>query len=174
MYLSPTDIRQTRLATLDNLLAASQVLMDASGKLARLSLEASRQAVEDGREQLAQPQGFELPSVERLTAWRGGSAEWIREAFEIVGDAQQGLLAAARDQVAAFDSVLLRQMDRAALSADATGEAAIDHFRHAIREAETGFKELTDAATLGTELVEKQIRQVSEAIAGEPEDASRG
>ena len=40
--------------------------------------------------------------------------------------------------------------------------------KQAIREAEAGFKELTDAAARGTDMVEEQIRQVSEAIAAEP------
>lgn len=173
MYLSPDDIRQTRLATLDNLLAASQIWVDASGRFADLGLRAGRHTLEEGRGQLEdliaqEPLRFELPPLQQLSAWRGDSAEWMREAFEIIGDAQQGLLATARDQVATLDTILLRQMDRAALSADATGEAAIDHVKQAIREAEAGFKELTDAAARGSDMVEEQIRQVSEAIAAEP------
>lgn len=173
MYLSPDDIRQTRLATLDNMLAASRIWVDASGRLADLGLRAGRQTLEEGRGQLEEligqePLRFELPPLQKMSAWRGDSAEWMREAFEIIGDAQQGLLATARDQVATLDTILLRQMDRAALSADATGEAAIDHVKQAIREAEAGFKELTDAAARGTDMVEEQIRQVSEAIAAEP------
>ena len=39
--------------------------------------------------------------------------------FEIVRDAQQAILHMAKDQMATFDKVLLRQMDHAALSADA-------------------------------------------------------
>ena len=178
MYLSPADIRQTRLTTLDNLLAASQIWVDASGRFAELGLRAGRQALDDGREHLEElvtqaPLRIELPPLERLVAWRGDSAEWMREAFEIIGDAQQGILATARDQVAALDTILMRQMDRAALSADATGEAAIDHVRHAIREAEAGFNELTDAAARGADLVEEQIRQVSEAIATEADTTPR-
>lgn len=75
--------------------------------------------------------------------------------------------------MAALDTLLMRQMDRAALSADATGEAAIDHVRHAIREAEAGFNELTDAASRSAEMVEEQLRQVSEAIATETDAAPR-
>jgi hypothetical protein len=172
MYLSPDDIRQTRLATLDNLLAASQIWVDASGRFADLGLRAGRHTLEEGRGQLedliAQEPCVSNCLLQQLSAWRGDSAEWMREAFEIIGDAQQGLLATARDQVATLDTILLRQMDRAALSADATGEAAIDHVKQAIREAEAGFKELTDAAARGTDMVEEQIRQVSEAIAAEP------
>lgn len=173
MYLSPDDIRQTRLATLDNMLAASRIWVDASGRLADLGLRAGRQTLDEGRGQLEDliaqaPLRFELPPLQQLVAWRGDSAEWLREAFEIIGDAQQGILATARDQVATLDTILLRQMDRAALSADASGEAAIDHVKQAIREAEAGFNELTDAASRGTDMVEAQIRQVSEAIAAEP------
>ncbi len=178
MYLSPADIRQTRLNALDQLLAASQIWVDASGRFTELGLRAGRQALDEGRDQLdalitQAPLQFELPPLERLTAWRGDSAEWVREAFEIIGDAQQGILATARDQVAALDTLLMRQMDRAALSADANGEAAIDHVRHAIREAEAGFNELTDAASRGADLVEEQIRQMSDAIATEADAAPR-
>ena len=178
MYLSPAEIRQTRINALDQFLNASQIWVDASGKFTELGLRAGRQALDEGRGQLealvAQaPLHLELPPLERLTAWRGDSAEWVREAFEIIGDAQQGILATARDQVAALDVLLMRQMDRAALSADATGEAAIDHLRHAIREAEAGFNELTDAAARGTDIVEEQLRQVSEAIATEADTPPR-
>lgn len=94
MYLSPDDIRQTRLATLDNLLAASQIWVDASGRFADLGLRAGRQTLEEGRGQLEdliaqEPLRFELPPLQQMSAWRGDSAEWMREAFEIIGDAQQ-------------------------------------------------------------------------------------
>lgn len=178
MYLSPAEIRQTRLNALDQFLVASQIWVDASSRFTELGLRAGRQALDEGRDQLdalitQAPLNFELPPLERLTAWRGESAEWVREAFEIIGDAQQGILATTRHQVAALDTLLMRQMDRAALSADATGEAAIDHVRHAIREAEAGFNELTDAAVRGTDLVEEQIRQMSDAIATEADTAPR-
>ena len=54
-----------------------------------------------------------------------------------------------------------------------TGEALIDHAREALRQAETGFNGLADAAVQGADLVEEQVRQVSEALAGDAEPAEK-
>ena len=42
-----------------------------------------------------------------------------------------------------------------------------------ILEAESGFNGLADAAAQGTDLVEEQVRQVSEALAGDAEPAEK-
>ena len=65
-----------------------------AGRFADLGLRAGRQTLEEGRGQLEdliaqEPLRFELPPLQQLSAWRGDSAEWMREAFEIIGDAQQ-------------------------------------------------------------------------------------
>lgn len=178
MYLSSTDIQQTRLHTIDNLHLASRAWVDATEKLAELAMRAGRQALERGvsrMEALADTREFSFDSMtlRHDNDWHAESASLVSEYFGIIGDAHQAVLHLAKQQVAVLDTVLLRQMDRAALSADATGEAAIDHVRHAIREAEAGFNELTDAAARGTDLVEEQLRQVSEAIATEAETPPR-
>ena len=46
MYLSSTDIQQTRLHTIDNLHLASRAWVDATEKLAELTMRAGRQAFE--------------------------------------------------------------------------------------------------------------------------------
>ena len=176
MYLSPTDIQQTRLHTIDNLHAASRAWVEATEKLSGLALRAGRQALDEGRTHLeelarARTTGFAPAPLERITEWRSESASLVSSYFEIIGDAQQAILQMAKDQIAMLDKVLLRQMDRAALSADATGEAVIGHVKSAIRQAETGFNDLADAAAHGTDLVEEQVRHVSEALAGDPEPA---
>ena len=176
MYLAPTDIQQTRLHTLDNLHAASRVWVEATEKLAEVALRAGRQALEEGRlhlEELAESPSIRFDNVplERINEWRSESASLVSECFEIIGDAQQAILQMAKDQVAVLDKVMMRQMDRAALSADANGEVAIDHVRSAIRQAESNFNELADAAARGADLVEDQVRQVSEALSGELEPA---
>ena len=178
MYLSPTDIQHTRIHTIDNLHAASRAWVEATERLSELALRAGRLALDEGRdhlEELAEARSFRFDTLplERLAEWRGESAGLVSECFEIFGDAQQALLQMAKDQVAVFDTVLQRQMDRAALSADATGEALIDHAREALRQAESGFNGLADAAVQGTDLVEEQVRQVSEALAGDAEPAEK-
>ena len=178
MYLSPSDIQHTRIHTIDNLHAASRAWVEATERLSELALRAGRLALDEGRdhlEELAETRSFRFEPLplERLAEWRGESAGLVSECFEIFGDAQQALLQMAKDQVAVFDTVLQRQMDRAALSADATGEALIDHAREALRQAETGFNDLADAAVQGADLVEEQVRQVSEAFAGDTESAEK-
>ncbi len=176
MYLSRADIQQTRLHTIDHLHAASRVWVEATERLSELSLRAGRQALEEGRLHLAEladshPLGFAPLPIERLADWRGESASLVSECFDIIGDAQQAILQMARDQVAALDKVLLRQLDRAALHADATGEAAIGHIKTAIGQAEAHFNDLADAAVRGGELVEEQVRQVAGALADNCEEA---
>ena len=178
MYLSPSDIQHTRIHTIDNLHTASRAWVEATERLSELALRAGRLALDEGRdhlEELAETRGFRFEPLplERLAEWRGESAGLVSECFEIVGDAQQALLQMARDQVAALDTLLLRQMDRAALSADATGEAAIGHVKTAIRQAETSFNELADAAARGADMVEAQVRQVSDAFVGGSEPAEK-
>ncbi len=172
MYLSPTDLQNARHAALDHLQAASLVLIETAGKLAGLSLEASRRVLDEGQQQLdgliaGGASGLEAPPLSRLVAWRSESAEHLREAIGIIGDAHQRILEATREQVASFDQILMRQMDRAALSADPAGEVAIDHVRNTIRQAEAGFNELTDAAARSADLLEEQVRQVSEALSSD-------
>jgi hypothetical protein len=169
MYLSPTDIQHTRSATIDNLHIASRAWVEATEKLAELTLRAGRQALDDGSKHL-QATGH-LP-LERITEWRSDSAVLVREYFEIIGEAHQAILQMARDQVAVLDKAFMKQMDRASRSADANGEAAIDHMKSAVRQAEAGFNELTDAAARGADLVEDQVRQVSDALAIEPDEAT--
>ncbi|KAB2967647.1 hypothetical protein [Zoogloea sp.] len=172
MYLSPTDLQNARHAALDHLQAASLVMIETAGRLAGLSLEASRRVLDEGHQQLdgliaGSPSGLEPPPLSRLVAWRSESAEQLREAIGIIGDAHQRMLEATREQVASFDQLLMRQMDRAALSADPAGEVAIDHVRNTIRQAEAGFNELTDAAARSADLLEEQVRQVSEALSSD-------
>ncbi|MBS0372183.1 MAG: hypothetical protein JSS57_23625 [Proteobacteria bacterium] len=177
MYLSPSDIQQTRIATLDNLHAASRAWVEATEKLADLALRNGRQLFEEGRghlEELASRSEIKLDAlpVERLSDWRADSANLVREYFEIIGDAHQSILQLARDQVAVFDQAVNRQLEHAARSADANGEAAIGHVKKALRQAEAGFNELADAAARGADLVEEQVRQVSDALSSdEPDDS---
>ena len=178
MYLSPTDIQHTRIHTIDNLHAASRAWVEATERLSELALRAGRLALDEGRdhlEELAEARSFRFDTLplRRLAERRAASAGLVRECFEIFGDAQQALLQMAKDQVAVFDTVLQRQMDRAALSADATGEALIDHAREALRQAESGFNGLADAAAQGTDMVEEQVRHVSEALASDAEPAEK-
>ena len=178
MYLSPSDIQHTRIHTIDNLHAASRAWVEATERLSELALRAGRLALDEGRdhlEELAEARSFSFDTLplERLAEWRGESAGLVSECFEIFGDAQQALLQMAKDQVAVFDTVLQRQMDRAALSADATGEAAIGHVKTAIRQAETSFNELADAAARGADMVEAQVRQVSDAFVGGSEPTEK-
>lgn len=177
MYLSPSDIQQTRLATLDNLHAASRAWVEATEKLADLALQSGRQLFEEGRshlEELASRSEIKLDAlpVERLSDWRADSASLVREYFEIIGDAHQSILQLARDQVAVFDQAVNRQLEHAARSADANGEAAIGHVKKVLRQAEAGFNELADAAARGADLVEEQVRQVSEALGADDADDS--
>lgn len=177
MYLSPSDIQQTRLATLDNLHAASRAWVEATEKLAELTLRNGRQLFEEGRshlEELASRSEIKLDtlSVERLSDWRADSASLVREYFAIIGDAHQSILQLARDQVAVLDQAVNRQLEHAARSADANGEAAIGHVKKALRQAEAGFNELADAAARGADLVEEQVRQVSEALSADDADGS--
>lgn len=177
MYLSPSDIQQTRISTLDNLHAASRAWVEATEKLADLALRNGRQLFEEGREhleELASRNEIKLDAlpVERLSDWRADSANLVREYFEIIGDAHQSILKLARDQVAVFDQALNRQLEHAARSADANGEAAIGHVKKALRQAEAGFNELADAAARGADLVEEQVRQVSDALSSDDTDAS--
>ncbi|WP_088179367.1 hypothetical protein [Zoogloea sp. LCSB751] len=175
MYLSPSDIQQTRLATLDNLHAASRAWVEATEKLAELTLRNGRQLFEEGRshlEELASRSEIKLDTlpVERLSDWRADSASLVREYFAIIGDAHQSILQLARDQVAVLDQAVNRQLEHAARSADANGEAAIGHVKKALRQAEAGFNELADAAARGADLVEEQVRQVSEALSSDDAD----
>lgn len=177
MYLSPSDIQQTRLATLDNLHAASRAWVEATEKLADLALRNGRQLFEEGRghlEELASRSEIKLDAlpVERLADWRADSASLVREYFEIIGDAHQSILQLARDQVAVLDQAFNRQLEHAARSADANGEAAIGHVKKAMRQAEASFNELADAAARGADLVEEQVRQVSEALNSDDVDDS--
>lgn len=177
MYLSPSDIQQTRLATLDNLHAASRAWVEATEKLAELTLRNGRQLFEEGRshlEELASRSEIKLDTlpVERLSDWRADSASLVREYFAIIGDAHQSILQLARDQVAVLDQAVNRQLEHAARSADANGEAAIGHVKKALRQAEAGFNELADAAARGADLVEEQVRQVSEALSADDADGS--
>ena len=151
MYLSPSDIQQTRLHTIDNLHLASRAWVDATEKLAELTMRAGRQAFERGHSRmaaLAETREFSFDSLTRWhdNDWHADSASLVSEYFGIIGDAHQAVLHLAKKQVAVLDTVLLRQMDRAALSADANGEVAIDNMKTAIRQAENGFNELADAA----------------------------
>ena len=176
MYLSPSDIKQTRAATIDNLHNASRAWVEATEKLAELALRAGRQALDEGRnhlEELAENKNLKpgTPSLERIAEWRSESAVRVREYFEIIGEAHQAVLQMARDQMAVLDQAFMKQMDRAARSADANVEAAIDHMKSAVRHAEAGFNELTDAAARGADLVEDQVRQVSEALAIESDES---
>lgn len=176
MYISPSDIRQSRLETLDNLHLATQAWMDASCKLSELAVKAGRQALDEGRarlEELASRSSFHFEPLplEKLNLWRDDSAALVQECMAIASDAHQALLKLVQEQVSVFDKVLLRQMDRAALSADSTGEAAIGHVKTAIRQAEKGLKELTDAAAQSADMVEAQIRQASEALISTPDEA---
>lgn len=176
MYLSPTDIQQSRLHTLDSLHSVSQAWVDAAERLSELALRAGRQALEEGRlhlEELAEsrPLGVDGLSLERLNDWRSESADLVSKCFEIVGDTQQAVLQMARDQVAVFDQLLMRQMEHAEKSVDASGEAAINHMKTALRQAETAFNELADAAAHGTESVEAQVRQFSDALAAAPTES---
>jgi len=169
MYLSPSDIHATRLRALDNLHLASRAWVDTTEKLAALALRSGRQALDESQSQFAElAEGahfqFKPLPLERLNAWRSNSAMLFSDYFEIVGDAQQAILHMAKDQMATFDKVLLRQMDHAALSADAAGESAIDHIKTAIRQAEDGFNEVADAAARNADLVEEQLRHVSDAL----------
>ncbi|MCK6372715.1 MAG: hypothetical protein L6Q69_01260 [Zoogloea sp.] len=178
MYLSPSDIQHTRIHTIDNLHAASRAWVEATERLSELALRAGRLALDEGRDQLeelAETRNFSFDTLplERFAEWRSESAGLVSECFEIIGDAHQAMLQMAKDQVAVFDTVLQRQMDRAALSADATGEALIDHAREALRQAETGFNGFADAAAQGADLVEEQVRQVSEALAGDADPAEK-
>ena len=178
MYLSPSDIQHTRTHTIDNLHAASRAWVEATERLSELALRAGRLALDEGREhleELAETRSFRFEPLplERLAEWRSESAELVSECFEIIGDAHQAMLQMAKDQVAVLDTVLQRQMDRAALSADATGEALIDHAREALRQAESGFNGLADAAAQGTDMVEEQVRHVSEALASDVEPAEK-
>lgn len=172
MYLSPTDIQQSRLHTVDNLHKVSQAWVDAAERLSELTLRAGRQVLEEGRlrlEELAEsrPLGVDDLSLERVIEWRGESAELVSECFEIIGDAQLAILQMAREQVAVFDHLLLRQMEHAEKSVDASGEAAINHMKAALRQAETSFNELADVAVHGAENIEAQVRQLSEALAAD-------
>ena len=176
MYLSSTDIQQTRLHTIDNLHLASRAWVDATEKLAELAMRAGRQALERGvsrMEALADTREFSFDSIalRHDNDWHAESASLVSEYFGIIGDAHQAVLHLAKQQVAVLDTVLLRQMDRAALSADANGEVAIDHLKTAIRQAESGFNELADAAARGTGMLEEQVRQASEALVAEPVDS---
>lgn len=177
MYLSPSDIQQTRLATLDNLHAASRAWVEATEKLADLALQSGRQLFEEGHghlQELASRSEIKLDTlpVERLSDWRADSANLVREYFAIIGDAHQSILQLARDQVAVLDQAFNRQLEHAARSADANGEAAIGHVKKALRQAEAGFNELADAAARGADLVEEQVRQVSEALSADDADGS--
>lgn len=178
MYLSPTDIQHTRAATIDNLHIASRAWVEATEKLAELTLRAGRQALDEGSKHLQSlaeskslPAAGALP-LERITEWRSDSAILVREYFEIIGEAHQAILQMAREQVSVLDQAFMKQMDRASRSADANGEAAIDHMKSAVRQAEAGFNELTDAASRGADLVEDQVRQVSDALAIETDEAT--
>lgn len=175
MYLSPSDIQQTRLHTIDNLHVASRAWVEATEKLAELAMRAGRQALERGVSRmaaLADTREFSFDSLTHRhdTDWHTESASLVSEYFGIIGNAHQAVLHMAKQQVAVLDTVLLRQMDRAALSADANGEVAIDQLKTAIRQAESGFNELADAAGRGTGMLEEQVRQVSEALVAEPVD----
>lgn len=169
MYLSPSDIQQTRLATLDNLHAASRTWVEATEKLADLALRNGRQVLDEGRghlQALAAQHEIKLDAlpVERIADWRAESANLVRDYFGIIGNAHQAILQIARDQVAVLDKAVHRQLEHAALSADANGEAAIGHVKTVLRQAEAGFNELADAAARSADLVEEQVRQVSEAL----------
>jgi hypothetical protein len=178
MYLSPTDIQHTRAATIDNLHVASRAWVEATEKLADLTLRAGRQALDEGSKHLqalADSKGLYTAGpvpLERIAEWRSDSAVLVREYFEIIGEAHQAVLQMAREQVVVLDQAFMKQMDRASRSADANGEAAIDHMKSAVRQAEAGFNELTDAAAHGADLVEDQVRQISDALGAEPEDAT--
>lgn len=178
MYLSPTDIQHTRSATIDNLHIASRAWVEATEKLAELTLRAGRQALDNGSEHLqalAESRSLQTTAplpLERITEWRSDSAVLVREYFEIIGEAHQAILQMARDQVAVLDKAFMKQMDRASRSADVNGEAAIDHMKSAVRQAEAGFNELTDAAARGADLVEDQVRQVSDALTIEADEAT--
>lgn len=174
MYLSPTDIQQSRLRTLDSFHEVSRAWVDAAERLSELAVRAGRQALEEGRwhlDEIAESHQirFDGLPLERINDWRGESAELVSECFEIIGDAQQAIMRMARNQVAVFDQLLMRQMEHAEKSLDANGEAAIGHMKTALRQAETTFNDLADAAAHGTEQVEEQVRKFSEALAAEPD-----
>lgn len=178
MYLSPTDIQRTRAATIDNLHVASRAWVEATEKLADLTLRAGRQALDEGSKHLqalAESKGLQAASplpLERITEWRSDSAVLVREYFEIIGEAHQAVLQMAREQVVVLDQAFMKQMDRASRSADANGEVAIDHMKSAVRQAEAGFNELTDAAARSADLVEDQVRQVSDALSIDTDEAT--
>lgn len=178
MYLSPSDIQHTRIHTIDNLHAASRAWVEATERLSELALRAGRLALDESRDQLEEfvetrNFSFDTLPLERLAEWRSESAGLVSECFEIFGDAHQAMLQMAKDQVAVLDTVLMRQMDRAALSADAAGEAVIDQARQALRQAESGFNDLADAAVQSADRVEEQVRQVSEALGSDDEPAEK-
>jgi hypothetical protein len=169
MYLSPNEIRQTRLDSLDHLHVASRAWIEATEKLSSLALRAGRQFLAEGSSHIAtlnHSGAIKLDALplERFGAWRDQSAKLVREYFTIIGDAQQAMLQVARAQMAVLDKSMLERMDHAAHNSDASGAAAIEHVKNVIKRAEAGFDEMTQAALHGTQRLEAQVRQVSDAL----------
>lgn len=169
MYLSPTEVAQSRDHTLHNLLAVSTACIDAGGRLSQLLAEAGRQALAHGGQQVHRLLGGSSSSLFSADFWLDGlqaaPTKLVEGTFDILGSTHTAMLQAAEAQVRVFDQIVFTTIDRARKSSPWEGEIALGVLKTTLKSAENTLHGITDTAIQTVELAESQVRQVADSLA---------
>lgn len=170
MFLSAHEIASNREQAISNLLELSQACIQAGQRLADLLSDASREAIQNGTQQLAQLGQAPLEPIApfQATAWQENNARagrLLESTLEIFGDAQKAMIRSAEAQVRVFDQIVIATINRTAKTSPWEAEVALKAMKTSLETAEQTLHDMSEAAIETVELAGNEIHQVTTTLA---------
>ncbi len=161
MFLSATEIAQSREHALRNFLGLSSASIEASQRLATLFSATGRQALEYNSQLLPNLDSSQIGSASALHAFA-----WVEildrmrrmteEALEIVGEAHKAMIRSAEAQVCVFDEIAFASIRRASKTSPWEAEQVLIAMKATLQSAEVALHEISTAAVESVEVLEQE------------------
>ncbi|UCV05501.1 hypothetical protein [Dechloromonas denitrificans] len=151
MLLTAPQIERSREHSLNNLLGFSSACFDAGHRLLELLADVRSESFshrEAGMSALTSPLAVRL----------------IDQVYEIAGDTHKAIIEATQIQVGILDTMVYSAIDRVSKGSPWEGMVALKAVRATVESAEQTLHGISNTAIQAVDLVEQEIRQVSESL----------
>lgn len=164
MILSPVQIAATRDLALHNFLGFSTACLDAGQRISELMVNTTRETFQPGDE--GAQSAYSLACAPGAAQWIDGArtSRFLEQIYEIAGDAHKAAITATQAQMRAFDEAILAGIAQTRRFSPWEAELALNAMRVTVESAEHSMEDVSDAAIDTVNLLEKEVRQLSESL----------
>jgi phasin family protein len=171
MSINPEQLAAANKAAIDSLLSVANTALASAERIATLNLETARSVIEDSvssakavmgakdpQEAISIQASLAQPNIEKAVAYS-------RSIYEISSQTQQQLAKMVEAQFGDFQKSVADMLDKAAKSAPAGSDVAVNAFQSAIAAANSTFENMRKAAQQVTELAQSNMTAATSATA---------